>query len=101
LIIERQVTVDENQFSILDSIQSGRPREMESSFLVHQAWEISQESENELVLSQGDDVVRFSSNSEWKVETSTWYPDYGREEPCSRISTTSNGAAPLAMMLSW
>lgn len=83
-IHQRELKFDGKELLIKDFIKAGAGQEAKARFLVHPDVEVK-DLGDKLLLSVNDAELLFSTNMEFKVQSTSWYPNFGVEEVCKQI----------------
>ncbi|MGM0582449.1 MAG: heparinase II/III domain-containing protein [Bacteroidota bacterium] len=83
-IHRRSVRFDGKELFIQDFIKNGRGQQVEAFFLLSPSVEVISRDKS-IVLRAGRREVEFLCNYPVIVKESTWYPNFGVEEPCKKL----------------
>jgi uncharacterized heparinase superfamily protein len=81
---QRTLRFDGKGLLIEDFIKSGAGQEANARFLLHPDVQV-QDLGNKLSLAVNDVELHFSTNLEFKLQPTSWYPNFGVEEACKQI----------------
>lgn len=103
----RQWTTVRNGVDIVDELAGSGPHLVEVFFHIHPDWRphLNGDAACELVSADGSSclLMRLDSRMAWRIEPSTWHPQFGVSLPNFRLVGSQQGELPLRFVtrLSW